>query len=104
MVKRMKSKRSRACDISTKVRKEVRERDNSTCIWCGKYLTSPQICHYISRGCGGLGITQNLVCGCVDCHIEADQGTHTKEYKKRMKDYLKSKYHNWDEESLRYKR
>lgn len=104
MVKRMKSKRSNACDISAKVRQEVRERDGNRCIWCGKYLTSPQICHYISRGCGGLGIPKNLVCGCVECHQKADQGTNTTKYKALMKKYLKRCYIDWKEEELRYKK
>lgn len=100
----MKSKRSKACNISKTVRKEVIDRDHSRCIWCGKFMASPQICHYISRGCGGLGIPENLVCGCVECHQQADQGTHTKRYKTAMREHLKRCYPDWDESRLRYRR
>lgn len=99
-----KSKRSKACDISSKVRQIVRERDGNRCIWCGKYLSSPQICHYISRGAGGLGIPQNLACGCVKCHQQADQGTHTKRFKFAMSEYLKKCYPDWDDSELRYRK
>ena len=87
-----KSKRSKACDISAKVRAEVRQRDGDKCIWCGRHLSHPQICHYISRGAGGLGIPQNLVCGCVTCHQQADQGQHTDRYKLAMREHLKRHY------------
>lgn len=99
-----RSKRTKACDISPKVRRQVIERDESKCIWCGKYLYSPQLCHYVSRGSGGLGIPENLVCGCIQCHTEADQGLHTIKYKQRMEKYLRSQYEDWDSKELRYKK
>lgn len=99
-----RSKRTKACDISKTVRKEVIKRDESKCIWCGKYVAVPQLCHYISRGSGGLGIPENLVCGCILCHQQADQGTNTKVYKERMKNYLQTKYPDWENIELKYKR
>lgn len=99
-----RSKRTKACDISSKIRKQVIERDESRCIWCGRYVYHPQLCHYISRGAGGLGIPENLVCGCPDCHREADQGVHTIKYRKRMEEYLRSQYEDWDSKELRYKK
>lgn len=99
-----KSKRSKACDISAKVRMEVRQRDGDKCIWCGRHLSHPQICHYISRGAGGLGIPQNLTCGCVTCHQQADQGQHTDRYKLAMREHLKRHYPDWDETKLRYRK
>lgn len=99
-----RAKRTTACDISPKVRQIVKERDGSMCIWCGKWLSSPQICHYISRGAGGLGIQENLACGCNECHREADQGAKSKQYKEKMKSYLKSRYTDWDETKLRYQK
>lgn len=100
----MKSARSKACGVPDKVRKRIKERDGYKCIWCGKYLTSPQICHFIGRGAGGLGIEENLACGCPSCHREADQGTKTKAYKLAMRDYLQRQYPDWDEDGLRYKK
>lgn len=99
-----KSARSKACDIKPSVRQKVKERDDNMCIWCGRYLTVPQLCHYIGRGAGGLGIPENLACGCPDCHREADQGTQSLLYKHRMRAYLMSIYPEWDESKLRYKK
>lgn len=99
-----KSKRTKACDITKKVREAVKERDGSKCIWCGRYLAVPQLCHYIGRGAGGLGIPENLVCGCPNCHREADQGTNTKAYKLAMRDYLQRQYDDWDDSILRFRK
>ena len=46
----MKSKRSKACDISQKTKEKVWERDNHKCISCGRYV--PKTCanaHFIKR-------------------------------------------------------
>lgn len=46
----MKSKRSKACEISQKTKEEVWNRDNHKCIYCGKYV--PKTCanaHFIKR-------------------------------------------------------
>ena len=54
-----KSKMSKACDISPKVRKEVMERDGCKCVICGRNDLL-QIAHFVSRARGGLGIAKNL--------------------------------------------
>lgn len=99
------SKRSKACEISQKVKKVVWERDNRCCIICGK-LGSPNS-HYISRAKGGLGIEQNIVTMCMDCHNAYDNGNN-KEFKdqirKRTKEYLQSQYEDWNEKELIYKK
>lgn len=46
----MKSKRSKACEISQKVKEKVWNRDNHKCISCGRYV--PKTCanaHFIKR-------------------------------------------------------
>lgn len=99
-----RSKRTKACDISQKVRDIVVKRDGGLCIWCNKPYA--QICHYISRGARGLGIPENLVCGCVECHDIADHGTREARAKKRkqMRSYLMMQYPDWDETELRYRK
>jgi 5-methylcytosine-specific restriction endonuclease McrA len=97
------SKRSRACDISQKVKKEVWKRDNHQCIFCGKYV--PISCanaHYIKRSQGGLGIEQNVVTACPECHYKEDFGQDSKLYENYMKNYLISLYEDWDEKNLIY--
>ena len=67
--------------------------------------------HYISRAKGGLGIEENIVTLCTEltvnnCHRRYDSGT--KEEREKIgaiiKDYLQSKYPNWDESKLTYKK
>jgi 5-methylcytosine-specific restriction endonuclease McrA len=68
----LRSARTKACDISPKVRRAVGERDNWTCVICGK----PGIpnAHYRPRSEGGLGIVENVVTLCCICHRLYDNG------------------------------
>jgi len=59
----MKSKRSKATDISQSVKMKVWERDNHCCIVCGYNQNVMPNGHYISRAKGGLGIEQNIFDG-----------------------------------------
>lgn len=96
------SKLSKACDISPKVRAEVKERDGEACIICGK-THALQIAHFIPRSRLGLGIPENLACMCIDCHGELDNGfKKSKEIKQAFKDYLMSIYPEWNESKLIY--
>lgn len=97
----MASKRSKACDISPAVRKEVLERDNHQCIICGSYHNL-QIAHFISRGRLGLGIAKNLGVMCVGCHFQYDNGKSHKEIEKLFRDHLKAHYKDWNEKELIY--
>lgn len=98
------SKRSKACDISQKVKKKVWLRDDYKCIFCHRWV--PMSCanaHYIKRSQGGLGIEQNVVTACPECHYEEDHGQNTKLYEDYMENYLKSIYGaDWKKENLIY--
>lgn len=98
------SKRSKACEISQATKKKVWKRDNEHCIICGKWV--PVSCanaHYIKRSQGGLGIEQNIVTMCPECHYEEDFGQDTKLYEDYIENYLKSIYGaNWNKENLIY--
>ena len=48
--------------------------------------------HVISRANGGLGIEQNIVTACLDCHNRMDQSPQRKIYLKIANDYLDSIY------------
>lgn len=98
-----KSKRSRACDITQAVKQAVWERDNGQCVVCGSHYAMPNA-HYISRAKGGLGIEQNILTLCLDCHRRYDQTTDRKAMKEYLKEYLKSQYPNWEESELYYKK
>ena len=101
MVICMASKRSRACDISQKVRKEVMKRDGGQCIVCGSNY-GLQIAHFISRARGGLGKCENLGVMCVSCHSAMDNGKYHKELQELFREHLKAHYEDWNEEDLIY--
>ena len=63
------SKRSKACAIPVNVKKKVYERDHEHCIACGRWVEPRCACaHYIARAHGGLGIEENIITLCDDCH------------------------------------
>ena len=100
----MKSKRTKAVDITQKVKKIVWERDNHCCIICGSPYAMPNA-HYLSRGQHlGLGIEKNIVTLCINCHRAYDQSTEREKYKEFIKNYLMSKYADWNEKDLVYRK
>lgn len=107
----MKSKRSKATNIPMSVKKRVWERDKGRCVVCGNYCNVMPNAHYISRQKGGLGIEENIVTLCTEltknkCHRRYDFGTKQEraEIKEKIKSYLQSKYEDWDEDKLIYKK
>lgn len=99
----MKSKRAKACDISQKVKQRVWERDGERCIICGSHYAMPNS-HFIRRSQGGLGIEENIVTMCQQCHREYDQGSNRRAIEAQTEKYLKSIYPDWDREKLIYKK
>jgi 5-methylcytosine-specific restriction endonuclease McrA len=107
----MKSKRSKACDISQAVKEKVWERDNGRCVVCGNNYNVMPNSHFISRANGGLGIEENIVTLCTNfttnkCHYKYDNGTREEREQigAIIENYLKSKYLNWNKENLTYKK
>ncbi len=98
----MKSKRSRACDITRAVKDAVWERDGGRCIICGTANAMPNS-HYIKRSQGGLGIEENVTTMCIRCHDDYD-GKKRAELKPYVRAYLMSKYPEWDEKKLIYQK
>lgn len=113
MVAIAKAKRTKALEIPLEVKKAVADRDSIDgwvcCVFCGK-PTPPtnqlafSNAHYISRGQGGLGVEENILSLCWECHLKYDQSTDRPKMKAFFKDYLKTKYPDWDEEKLVYKK
>lgn len=107
----MKSRRSKATDISEEVKRKVWERDNGRCVICGCAVNVMPNAHYISRANGGLGIEENIVTLCTNftpnkCHYRYDFGTREEReiIRKKIERYLRSKYPDWDENKLKYKK
>ena len=102
----MKTKRSKATDISQKVKKIVWERDNHCCVICGNNYNVMPNAHYIRRTKGGLGIEQNVFTACTDltenkCHSNFDKYGIGKD---KVIAHFKKYYPNWDEKDLLYKK
>lgn len=100
---RYKSKQSKACDISLKVKNAVWKRDNHKCILCSSFYASPNA-HYIPRSKGGLGIEENVVTLCLECHIKFDQTTERQKILKLIKNYLELKYPNFKDKDRIFKK
>lgn len=96
------SKRSKACAIPIKVKKDVFKRDNGRCIVCGH----PGIpnAHYIRRSQGGLGIEKNVVTLCERCHERFDRGDKRKELGAVILAYLENQYPGWKREDVIFRK
>lgn len=95
-------KRTKACSIKAAVKKRVEERDGHCCIFCGKYGRGEA--HVISRAHGGLGIEQNLITVCRECHFELDDSLSRPLMLEIAKNYLRAFYPDWSVDSVIYKK
>lgn len=110
-LRRIKSKKAMATSITDNVRKAVFLRDKGKCVLCGSETSVKSNAHFIPRSQGGMGIEENIITLCDEfsknqCHYKFDNGPKEEREEKREKirAYLKSKYPNWDEEKLKYKK
>ena len=102
-IKAKKHRMTKYTDIPQKIKKEVWERDNHCCIFCGKPV--PMSCansHYVKRSQKGLGIPKNLMTNCFLCHKECEETSSREKMLLKAKKYLKSIYPDWDEKDLVY--
>lgn len=109
----MKGRRTKALEIPPRVKKAVAERDSMDghpcCIWCGQPapVSNPLAfsnAHYVSRGQGGRGIEENILTLCRGCHMEYDQTDKREKMRGFFEGYLKSKYTDWNERKLFYRK
>jgi len=106
-MKRISSRRAKACSITQSVRDRVYSRDGYECKLGGPKCVHRQMltpAHVVSRANGGLGIEENLITGCIPCHNILDHGT--REEREAMRDkaiaYLRSKYPDYDKTNVKY--
>ena len=99
----MANKRTKALAISPEVKAMVWERDGGCCVYCGSQNAAP-VAHFIARAHGGLGIEENILTLCDACHRRYDQSTAREEMRSFFREYLKSKYPEWDETKNYYRR
>lgn len=95
-------KRTKAVAISREVKGRVYERDGGRCILCGR-RGAPNA-HYISRAQNGLGIEQNIVTICLECHRKYDQSIERLSIGRIIEAYLRERYPGWDPENLIYRK
>lgn len=105
--------RTQALAIPKDVKIAVAVRDSvdghPCCVWCGKpaptdYETAFSNAHYISRAQGGLGIEENILTLCPECHRAFDQGIGRHKMRAFFKHYLSIRYFGWAEEKLIYRK
>lgn len=70
---------------------------------CSKNLC--KCAFYQKESTDGLGIPENIVTLCPECHYQEDFGQDTKLYEDYIENYLKGVYGaNWNKEKLIYKK
>ena len=97
-----KTKRSRATDIPQSVKKIVYERDGGRCIFCG--APGHPNAHIISRAHGGLGVEQNIITACFDCHFRMDNSPDRYIYLEAAKAYIRGIYGAIDDSEHTYRK
>ena len=95
-------KRTKALAISKAVKEAVYARDGGRCVVCG--MRGSPNAHYISRAHGGLGIEQNIVTLCHNCHRRYDQSISREIIGSVIADYMRTKYKDWDPVDLIYRK
>ena len=98
----MQSKRTKALAIPESVKRAVYERDGGRCVLCSRF--GEPNAHFIARSHGGLGIEENIVTLCPECHRRYDQTTDRKWIREYLQDYLVRQYPGWDVTKLIYKK
>lgn len=96
-------RQTRETAIPKSVKVKVYERDGGRCVLCGRSNGIPNA-HFIGRAHGGLGIEQNIVTMCVECHHRFDNTAERKQIREVLRKYLKERYCGWDEKKLVYKK
>lgn len=99
------NKVTKATAITKKVKMIVWERDNHSCIFCGKYVEwNFANSHFIKRSHNGLGIEENIMTNCAECHNLFEHEPTRSEMIPFAEQYLKSKYPYWSKDNLVYKK
>lgn len=97
----MKKASTKACGISPAVKRAVAERDGGICVVCGRNVGLPEG-HYIPRSKMGLGIEENIVCICPECHDKQHARGCGELVRRRMKEHLDRFYPGFPDEDRVY--
>lgn len=103
-------RQTKATNISKAVMIAVYHRDHERCVLCGSYYGEP-VAHVIRRSQGGLGIEENIVTLCPECHRAYDEGANLEKFGRGttreslycyLVAYLKGFYPDWSRENMIY--
>ena len=104
-------KDTKARDFDRKAKEAISDRDSidgwPCCVWCGLAAPTPLVwsnAHFISRAQGGLGIPENGLTLCPQCHMRYDQSTNRNQMREYFRAYLESRYSDWNEDELIYRK
>lgn len=95
------SKQSKATSIPRQVKTEVWFRDGKRCIICRQFVPIQFAnSHVVKRSQGGLGIKENIVTHCLECHQKYDGMDNFTV--KRTYEYIEKIYEGWKRERVVY--
>ena len=106
-------KDTKARDFDKKAKLAIMRRDCfdgwPCCVNCGAPAPSNvspvwSNAHFIGRAQGGLGVEENGLTLCPECHRKYDQTTERPQLREYFREYLMDHYPGWDEEKLYYRK
>ena len=96
-------KMTKATAIPKNVKEIVFARDDGKCVICKRECGVP-CAHVIRRSQGGMGIEQNIVTLCHECHREFDDGENRYQLYDEIVQHLKQFYPDWSREQVIYRK
>lgn len=97
-------KMTKATRITPKVKEAVKIRDRGMCVLCER--PGDPVAHVVRRSQGGMGVEQNIVCLCPQCHRDFDEGRA--EFRQsayvRIVAHLKGFYPDWNRDDMIYRK
>ena len=94
------NRRTKALAITPRVKAAVFERDGGVCIFCNR-PGLPEA-RYIPRSQGGLGIKENIITVCRECHDLLDNSTQRRGMLRYVRRYLNAIYPDFPDKKRRY--
>ena len=95
-------RQTKATAIPGKIKREVERRDGGLCIFCKRPGRGEA--HFIGRAQGGLGIPENLLTVCRECHERMDNSQARGLMLQIAEAYLREHYTGWNKEALVYRK